>query len=1500
MTAPEALVDTFQNLVDSSNNYDDHDDDDSLDSYNENENERMSLEERQGVLCEHLLSQLRNQQEKGRHPKHERSRRQGQGRDSQNKNESEGISTSNSRNDTAESIRLLFPNSKVSDLIPAVLNPLLNDRVETQRLLPATQDDTANEEVLSEATKAAFSLTLPGMQAGLLYSHLLSLPGALGSGLVDLEPLTALVALIRRWTMECCGREQSISVSSSKSSSTFKTMHSTTKSPPQKRSRRDTQTSRIRSTSSDEDDEVKRPNNDSKVIREKQLSSILVMGSLVAVEVCKIPQQAEFASWSSESREVLLEAVLVAMGTAAALLPIKRNSGNIFGRSGFDDDQDSVRNDSPEKMILNQGQKALENCLVTVGLEGEEYQENHSPHKQQQHHETAVIILRGLMHLLQLKVILPNGERGKLEAYTAASEILTSLMQKSNLAMISTKAKSESLAATKTPSRCKNRRASIGSGLTSCTRKYNQTPKSTIARNRRTSLDGGLTPMTSPALKKKGNYRNGGPLLDLQLDNVTSSGNGKPRGVPAIFLGLLQKLTTGRVGLEKALLRKSTVQTIQSCMRWLPHSERTHFLEYLLKICHSKVSVHRLVACELLGVVLSQKWLSQHDNDTTSRDEYEHKLTYDTPDKEVGKINVSCLPRALWKALQGRLMDRIAAVRASAASSLETVMTEIQHESKQNWHNLRFLNDDDGERLLMALRKRAVKDETATVRKASILALTKVLLVKKDRISEYYIHAICELCQDSSLLTRRAAAEALTTLLEACTSTKEQANDLTLGEQNFDVGIVVEAWSSCVLPMVLDEETAVKARTAFLQVVVLPIAENNELDNEQKEEVSWRILANVGNLTGQHGASKGAVQALHTALTHLGRENSDLIHVQLLQRAAYIASQTLIQCDISEETVVGVWCLLEALLTVNLNAMTKTIRSSKNDLSFCVSAWQTMLEKHSAMPKSSWRRSTLRSSLIVLSKVATGIVPSESQDCEVEMHQKLLDFSFPPDSIGPALSAMTELTKHSGSRTSEPWIRSIFSESEKEISIYIQDANTYSTFSEQHQPKILRALFSVGEVSMVGFRLDDDEKTSPLPLYLKPSKGLQELVQIMVSGHLPGASQTKIPHAVRAHAFTVLGKFCLRDESLARKSLILLARELHPSLPNPIQSVQSNALLVMGDLCVRYTNMTDRYLPVMASCLQNGTTDGAASVSILDRSAVVRKHAVLILSSLLLQDYLKWRGLLFHRFLVACSDEDEEVAVLAESVLSGPLRVRNPKIFFNHFVESIFVLNKCTAHPIYVSAARQGDGGSGIAVSFDGINLDGREGEARRRSMYDFLLSKLSDEEKITVTARFAKEVLGEAVDNEGDLSQVCKQLSPPNESSSPRLTSAWNVLTDTFYVLTSKSIKVGRIQDDFDSTVEDSNVNPSRQVTVAKSRLLSKISLKHMVEIVLPILCNLKVKLQGSCSPLLKDLMAYLLEIFKNHKVEVKEFLANDPTLLQEIEYDARTHLMINSNSAE
>lgn len=61
------------------------------------------------------------------------------------------------------------------------------------------------------------------------------------------------------------------------------------------------------------------------------------------------------------------------------------------------------------------------------------------------------------------------------------------------------------------------------------------------------------------------------------------------------------------------------------------------------------------------------------------------------------------------------------------------------------------------------------------------------------------------------------------------------------------------------------------------------------------------------------------------------------------------------------------------------------------------------------------------------------------------------------------------------------------------------------------------------------------------------------------------------------------------------------------------------------------------------------------------------------------------------------------------------------------------------------------------------------------------------------------------------------------------------------------------------------------------------------MVEIIFLILCNLKSILQTSCSPLLKELSTYLREMFRANKTEVREFLANDPTLLQEVEYDLK-----------
>jgi condensin-2 complex subunit D3 len=265
---------------------------------------------------------------------------------------------------------------------------------------------------------------------------------------------------------------------------------------------------------------------------------------------------------------------------------------------------------------------------------------------------------------------------------------------------------------------------------------------------------------------------------------------------------------------------------------------------------------------------------------------------------------------------------------------------------------------------------------------------------------------------------------------------------------------------------------------------------------------------------------------------------------------------------------------------------------------------------------------------------------------------------------------------------------------------------------------------------------------------------------------------------------------------------------------------------------------------------------------------------------------------LFHRFLVASADEDDDVASLAQMLLCGPLVSKQPRLFSNQFVESLFVLNRCTAHPIYVAAASMGDGGSGIVVDFDGVNLTGEVGRVRRMQMYQLMLARMSDEEKIGVTARITKEVLGSALEGGNDLNQVCSvppEVLDDEEAPSP-LSCAYNVLRDAFAILSSPDIRVGkRFREEEDIQDPNITVSSSKRMVVARNHLLSKISRKHLIEIIVPILCRLKAILEKSCSMLLKDLMIFLVEVFRLYKDECKEVLANEPTLLQELEYDAK-----------
>jgi len=154
--------------------------------------------------------------------------------------------------------------------------------------------------------------------------------------------------------------------------------------------------------------------------------------------------------------------------------------------------------------------------------------------------------------------------------------------------------------------------------------------------------------------------------------------------------------------------------------------------------------------------------------------------------------------------------------------------------------------------------------------------------------------------------------------------------------------------------------------------------------------------------------------------------------------------------------------------------------------------------------------------------------------------------------------------------------------------------------------------------------------------------------------------------------------------------------------------------------------MVDRHIHSMACCLQHkrgvASQHDQQSISNEEKDiaspSTIQKHAIIMLSSLLLQDYIKWRGLLFYRFLAATVDEDETVSQLAENTLCGPLLSKQPDLLSSNFVEAIFVLNSCSVHPIYRAAAATGECDNIDIAGFDGIHLFGTKGRKKRLRAY--------------------------------------------------------------------------------------------------------------------------------------------------------------------------------------
>eukprot|EP00697_Spironema_sp_BW2_P001834 gnl/Spiro4/12461_TR6578_c0_g1_i1.p1 gnl/Spiro4/12461_TR6578_c0_g1~~gnl/Spiro4/12461_TR6578_c0_g1_i1.p1 ORF type:complete len:1589 (-),score=422.90 gnl/Spiro4/12461_TR6578_c0_g1_i1:11-4777(-) len=352
------------------------------------------------------------------------------------------------------------------------------------------------------------------------------------------------------------------------------------------------------------------------------------------------------------------------------------------------------------------------------------------------------------------------------------------------------------------------------------------------------------------------------------------------------------------------------------------------------------------------------------------------------------------------------------------------------------------------------------------------------------------------------------------------------------------------------------------------------------------------------------------------------------------------------------------------------------------------------------------------------------------------------------------------------------------------------------------------------------------------------------------SAHQTFASiQAPVPSVVRAHAFVSLGKMCLESQALAKKCMALFIGEMVES-DSPV--VRNNILVIVADLCKRYTALVDPHIIRLSNCLR-------------DESELVRRHALVLLTHLLQEEFIKWKGELLFRFLLTLVDPSDEVQSFAKYCLFTVLRLHSPAIFFLHFVASIYVLNGLRYHKTF-----------GQFPEAEQCAMPGAENHLRRMSIYKMMLEMFTDEQKLITTNRLCCDVLA-----------TVSELSIPLDETSGR-----GVVADALAVLSCKEIKLAVKTAEEDEIIV--GVAPAAQVAeerinAAKGRMLQQIDKKATAKTIVPILIELKHFLENRHSPLLRNLLFYIRDLMRAHRADINELLENDKQLAKEIEFDLR-----------
>mmetsp|Transcript_90793 Transcript_90793/g.228334 ORF Transcript_90793/g.228334 Transcript_90793/m.228334 type:complete len:1521 (-) Transcript_90793:289-4851(-) len=780
------------------------------------------------------------------------------------------------------------------------------------------------------------------------------------------------------------------------------------------------------------------------------------------------------------------------------------------------------------------------------------------------------------------------------------------------------------------------------------------------------------------------------------------------------------------------------------------------------------------------------------------------------------------LVRRLLVSLVHRCSDAVPTVRGKALGGVSAALQSLAKCGDGTEHLLRKIIFEPGHPQyvdLPSLFKAAAMDEKPTARKSALNLLDAALALLHSHMklsgealgSFFDLNVLASLSADESILVRKSCISSLSLLLRLCPLPK-----------------VHRLWVQNVLPLVLDVEATVSERALdeLEGAVVNPMSEQAQADLKNRKNLHIELPPVL------HGLDSEAIEYLQRGLKQVAKRNEGKLPKHFLVAIVAIVKECLSPLPLREWPV-AVWSMLEEVTT-----------SSQSDvISFdmALDAW-VRFSKLSGAGAGGFPAGLGTKILRVLEQ----LIPKAPQDRMNELMDSLcgaLSSFTAPTSMIRGMTAAIE-------RIEATWkAKRLYAERAQERAAWrasflksIQASLIAAVKGEAlaEQSRLEAALFSLGELAMLDMSIISD--------------GVVTQVQTLATNTVyRDGSRVETSPAVRGQAFVALGKCCLKKEPLAKKAVELFV--LHLSTSESFV-VRNNVLIVLGDLCIHYTSLVDRFVPCMTGLLR-------------DTNELLRKQAAMILASLLAEDFIKLRGSILLRFLYVLSDPSDVVRSFVECVFARILHSRNSTMFAQNFLDVICALN----------------GWCGLA------NFRGAEGNeefslvkspGRRAMVYRFMLSLMSSEQKFNVCAQIVTTLLAAFVDAE-EATELPKTTAEP----------AGQTLSDGLVLLCCKEMRICFTtqragQEDEDVEGGGGAGGDGKQSAADATRgVLNYVLKRNMAENIIPVLVQLKTLMEARHSPFLKQLRHCLREILRDFKDDLPAMLAGDQHLAAEIAFD-------------